>query len=548
MKKNWKYLMCFIIWIVVFIIIRNMHVPYIPDFFNISNFSEAIVNDYFKMLCGITATIFAILLAVITFGFELLGNNSRRRKRINILSKWPVSLVISIPVSIIIFSFFSAFTIFNLNQVNDITTAYFIGFLFIIFVIILFPFTIYLLKEIVSFNEVEKKIKQFSGIKEYDSFIKDELIYHVQQFDIEAYNKILNILSHHSLSLIGNTSNREQTNRILQSLIEVWKIGNIDALRVGEQQYFNSIFFNLKGLYEHAAKNNSLLLHYQSLEQFIRIEIDLLKVNNCINSLAYVAKTLSEIFLHQLEHNCPPQKTISNLYWAYEKKDAPYGYDKDADIQWDYIIHILWEINHIHKIAVDLKSKFLFESVKSILNDILFNLNFNKSIKLEKYQEASIVNEIYDSRTQYALLALKNGIFQDDTEVNLINIQELADYIRQKKIFAKNLIDNLEEYALKCHKNNKLSYSTISCIGKLGKLISLKYKNNLIVQNIFFSIVELLNKLKTEIQKDINHHENTNYNLIKKELKYLKDSLIRVDDISITEKTTFRIDEILNSF
>ena len=72
MKGILKYLIASAIWIVVFIIIRNINTGFISDTFQLANFSAENTHEYFKLICEITASIFAILMAVISLGYELL--------------------------------------------------------------------------------------------------------------------------------------------------------------------------------------------------------------------------------------------------------------------------------------------------------------------------------------------------------------------------------------------------------------------------------------------------------------------------------------------
>ncbi len=549
MKVAVKYLIGVCLWLIVFIIIRNVHSSYVADFFSLANFTSESTHEYFKLICEITASIFAILLAVITFGFELLGKNSRRRKRFNFLSKWWVSFVISVPVVIIIFSLYSAFSIQNLNQTNDLTTTYFLGIMFVCFVLSLFPFTVFLISKTDTVNDVKKLISQFTEGKEFDSEITNELFYYIQEFDRDAYNNhLLSHLSQHCLSLIGDASNRQKVNSIFQSLTKVWEAGNIDATRINEQQYFVSVWLSVKDIYVHAAKHKSFLLHYQAIEDFIRIQVEYLAVNNSIEGLSSAAKTLSEIYLHQLKYNCPKQETIRDLYWANGEKEAP-NPSMDSDLQWDHINNILWQLHQLQKGSIELKSKHLYETVKFELSSILFSLRYNYDLKLGDYQESYIVYEIFSFQKYYAETALEKRMFQNSVEAFHFSVHEIADYIKKQKIFAADLVKQIEDYLLYCQKYNYLDdFMSIRDLGGLARVISMEYTNNATVQNEFLSIVEILAKLKTEIEKQVNFSENKNHNEIKRELESLKDRVIKMPTSPKSQATINRIDEIIKSF
>lgn len=297
-----------------------------------------------------------------------------------------------------------------------------------------------------------------------------------------------------------------------------------------------------------AAKQKSFLLHYQAIEDFIRIQIEYLAVKNSIEGLASAAKILSEIYLYQVQYNCPDQESISELYWANEDKDAPNPHP-DADLQWDHISNILWDLHQLQKVAIDLRSKYLFEAVKFELDYILFNLRYSRTIKLGIYQEAFIFIEIYSFQMHYALLALENGVFKNSVEAYHFSSHRLSDCIKNEKYFANDLINQLKDYILTCQKNNYLDDSmTVMDLGGLGRAISMEYASNQTVQNEFLSIVQILAELKTEIEKQGNFLENKNYIGIKDELESLKNRLVAMNQTPITGATIAKIDEVLIAY
>jgi hypothetical protein len=66
MKITKKYFGGIFLWLIASIIIRNIHSSCFVDYFNLENFTPESTHEYFKLICEITATVFAILLAVIT--------------------------------------------------------------------------------------------------------------------------------------------------------------------------------------------------------------------------------------------------------------------------------------------------------------------------------------------------------------------------------------------------------------------------------------------------------------------------------------------------
>lgn len=549
MKSLSKYLLGILLYFILYNLATSVERGIFTDYFSLSNFSQAATNDYFKLICEITASIFAILLAVITFGFDLLGNNARRRKKFNFLTKWWVALITSTAVSIILISFYSSFKTQDLSQTSNLTSAYFIGISFVLFVLGLFPFTILLLSKTDTINDVEKIIKEYSGKEDFNSLIADELIFYIQEFDRDAYkNHLFPKLNEHILGLIGDANNRQQTNFILQSLLKIWKEGNSEGIRVGDQRYFDLLWKSIEAIYEHAAKRKSKLLHYQPIEDFIRLQIEFLCLNHHISGLAAGVQSLSSIYLKQLQDNCPSEITINDLYWEYEDKFAPSG-NQDSDLQWDHINNIMWEIDSLYKIAIELKSKYLFEVIEFEVSSILFNLRYDEVINLGTYQEASIFTNIFSIQFQHAKTALRCNLVESSDDITFFSTFELSEYVESEKIFAKEIIDQFGEYLLACQKIKCLGqYHGIKDLGGIGRLILRKYSQSLTVQVIFSSIIEILCKLNLEIERQESCQNNTNHNQIKKELQSLKNHLIKIDTVSAKNEQVIRIDEILKAF
>ena len=154
-----------------------------------------------------------------------------------------------------------------------------------------------------------------------------------------------------------------------------------------------------------------------------------------------------------MQFNCPKQETIRDLYWANEDRDAPNPHP-DADLQWNHINEILWQLHQLQKNAVELKSKHLFETVKGKLGSILFNLRYNYDLKLGNYQERFIVFQIFSFQTWYAQLALESGMFKYAYEAFHFSSFEISDYVKEQKIFAGDIVKQIEDYLLYCQKNN----------------------------------------------------------------------------------------------
>lgn len=544
-----KYIYWCVVWLIAYLAIRQISNGYFSDALNLHSFSQTSTTEYFKLICGATSTIFAILISVVTFSYGLLGKSSRRRKRFSIISNWLVSFYISVAVAVIIFSLYSCFTIPNLSLDKDLTTAYFIGILFISFVILLLPFTIYTLKKDNTIPEIKKKISQKTDEIKFETLpnqITDELIYYIQELDSDAYYQILTALNNKFLLLIANKTDERQPNRLLKTVLKVWDIGNVKAKRENEIQYFNTIWIQVEELYKYAAKEKLFLLKYNSLNEFIGIQIEFLAAFNCIDGLKTGAKTLSSIFQTQLKCNSRPEETISELYWTYIDDDAPNPII-DNGLHWGKITELLREIGVIQSVAIELKSKELFEVVSFELDYISSNIKFNFYSELGKYQEAEIVEKIYSSLTYYAYQALESGLYKNSEEAYHFGIDDLKDAILNNKEYVKDVLKTITKYIIDCQKIKVLHKNAIQNLAKLARPITKIYLSNEIAKSIFNSIIDIFKLLKEMIEEENNLVENENYQELKTQLTSIREYQNKLVNPLTTEMLN-QMDNILDSF
>ncbi|MCD4664017.1 MAG: hypothetical protein K8R68_02025, partial [Bacteroidales bacterium] len=253
--------------IYLFICFHNPEI--FPDWLNLSEIDP---SGYFELIILSTASIFGILIAVILLSFEFTIQSSLKHREDNILSNKYVTNIVSIAVSIIILGLISYSQIQVFNDSYELTLTYFIGLLFIAFIILIYPAARAILGTTNTLRESKKQIKSL-GLDHFNDIyslsktkfiskdntialvnIRHELTITVRNCDYEAYTVLLQELNNKAIELIDSGQNRQITDTVFRGLSFIWKAGNFEALRVGNYQYFDTVWECVEELYEFASK------------------------------------------------------------------------------------------------------------------------------------------------------------------------------------------------------------------------------------------------------------------------------------------------------
>lgn len=556
-----KYLLA-IISFLIYLIIKWNNIQLIPDLLNLNKCSP---SDYFSLLIGTTASIFGILITVILLTFEWLKHISFKNSEENILNKNVVTNFVSIAISIIILSFISYIYIQNFNEGSNLTEAYFIGILFVLFIVFLFPVTKSILDTANTLNKTKREIDnlafdhfkqiQFSEDNKFISknsnitlvMIRQELLSAVRESDYEVYSIILEKLNSKVIALVGNGENRQECDLTLQGVTFVWKASVFEALRVGNHQYYETIWECIQELYEYAANEKVPLLHYQYLEFFIRDFISFLNRNNLNDSLATGVKIFSTCFKLQLKYNCPNQENISELYYLFEK-ESKVLHNVHETLQWNHINELVRLINTIQSSAIDRSDKELFGVCKFELKQILHEINYGYFANIGNYQEGYIVITIIADQSYYGFVANQEKLFKDSMWSYDIDPALIRDYIVNQKFYVGRVLSDISDFIIKSLRQETLDqYISLNDWGGLGRLLSQHYSENKLAKKSLFYIVETFEMLKNEIEISNLATQAKIYNEIKKQITSIKNSLLRVE-INKSDKIIEKIDSVLIQF
>jgi hypothetical protein len=503
-------------------------------------------SNYFELLISSTTSIFGILVAVILLTFEFGKQDSFRKKEANIFTKPIVTIFVSLAISVIILSLISYVNIQNFNQSNTLTIGYFLGFLFAVFIGLIFPAIKTILETANTLKFTIKEIQNLS-IEDFENLliiqdrklilkdrklaiirVRQELVNTVRECDYEAYTTILVAINNQTIKLIKKGKDRNICDTVLRGVTFIWNEGSLEALRVGNNQYFETIWACNKELYEYAAIEKIYLLHYQPLHFFQWDFIKFLARNKLGDALSSGAKTLTIILKQNLKLNCPPQEEISDLYDIYKDKN-PVSHNSESSLQWDSILEFVFLINDIQNLSIENNDKVLYDTCRFEFEYFLREIDYSyKNIGL--YQEAYIIGSIISHLTNNAQNAFEASLFNQTSHTFDIDTSFISDLIKNEKFYVKRILQNISDLIIISQRKEKLDdYFTLNSWGALGRHISEPYFTNETAKEALHFILDTLDTLKHEIEKNQLPFQARNYNEIKDQFVSIRRWLCKYD-------------------
>ncbi|MCL3782700.1 hypothetical protein EMN47_20125 [Prolixibacteraceae bacterium JC049] len=548
--------------VVIYVLLKFINLEIFPDYLKLSSIDP---TNYFALIIGSTASIFGVLIAVILLTFQFVKTNAFRRKDGNILTKAIVTNLVGIAVSIIILTLLSYLTIHDFKQSNNLSIAYFHGMIFIGFIISIYPAA----KEILgTANTLKNTIEEIQNLTierfvevstlKNDKFIskknnlplirvRQELLNYVSESDYEAYTLMLVELNNKAIEIIGSGQNRELTGVVFRGATLVWNAGNFEALRVGNYQFYETIWECIEELYEYAAKEKIYLLHFEELDFFLRDYVKFLARNKLGDSLSSGAKVFSTILKQNLKFNCPPQEEINDLYFMFDDgKKMPHHID--SSIQWDKINEFIYLLNNIQTTSIEIVDKELFDTCRFELEYIVKEIGWNEFPNIKVYQEAYIVQRIIAHQTYNGFIANDENLYKESMWSFHIDTSFISNLIKEEKFYVGRILEDISDFIIKSQRKERLdNYISLNYWGALGRQISKVYLENETAQIAMKYILDTFDKLKEEIENNQLPYQAKNYNEIKKQCESLKQWLKKDNEgkeIPIIERT----EKIIDSF
>lgn len=562
MIKTIRRYYIYLIVILIYLELKFYNIELFPDLLNLSSINS---TSFFELLISATTSIFGILIAVILLTFEFVKHTAFRRKEKNILTNAIVTNIVSVAISVIILSLISYLSIQDFKQSNNLSIAYFLGFLFVIFIISIFPATKKILETANTLKNTKEEIqnltleqfKEILTLKD-DKFIskdnkfalvriRHELLNSVRECDYEAYTAILEELNNKAIELIGNGDNRQTTEIVFRGISFIWNAGNFEALRVGNYQFYETIWECVEELYEYAAKKKIYLLHFEFVDSFVRDFVKFCSRNKLGDSLSTAAKILSNIFKQNLKFNCPPQEEINELYYIYEDGNKMQHFISSS-IQWDKINEFVSLINTIQTNAIENIDKELYDTCRYELEYIVKEIGHGNFPEIKIYQEAYIIVGIISHQTYNAYNANEEELFKESMWTFRIDTGFIADLIQKEKFYVKRILQDISDFIIKSQRKERLDeFFSLNYWGALGRHISKYYLANETAQKAMEYILDTLDALKQEIESTQLPNQAKNYNEIKKQFESIKTWLLN-DNKDKEIPIIKRIDESLQKF
>lgn len=433
---NIKYTALIACCIAAYMLVYSCDKGVIPDLFGFSNYLNQDVTGYFKSIYEITFSSFGVLVAVIILGVQMIGDSSLRVNRVNLLESNFVIIFNTLALTLTTSSLISSILIHDFHSVGNISIAYFVLILFLIYLFSLIYLVYWIIQKSNPLKSIRKQIFNTKLVREeFDKLITNELIISIRKRDKNAYeNLILKELVKKTISDLESDKSRALYPKTLKRIISVWKSGNIDATREGENWYFNEVWEGVREIYEYASNTKSDYRDYNELEFFTWEQIEYLKETKNVDGLLFAAQRFGEIFWYSLKNNCPNQHKISDLIWQYQDSDKvieiPENADTNEEIKWDKILEFLNTLGSVMNASIDLKSIFLLKRVSFVNDQFIFNRLYVREFSLGDWQENYIIWQIYSLKNHYQLKAIETGLINELQKYYPFNNRDLISFCK----------------------------------------------------------------------------------------------------------------------
>lgn len=566
-KEKWLLLITIILFLLILFTPIAQKYAFVPDYLNFSKLQSA--DDFFSLIIGAIASIFGILMAVIILSVEFFKEKLDKNNYLNPFDNHLIKNSIYLSVNIISFSFLSYIMIDKFNNSKYITIGYFIAALFVIYVYSVFPILKNIINSSSQIKQVLEMIKKLEIIdyKEFSKYsykeknpdsnlrkIKNEIDTYILENKINSYEVILEKILEKTIKLIGDGSNRENCDILIDAL--TWLLGENckTAIRVNDSKYFDCVWNSINSIYLFAADKKIELINLQELESFIYFDIkNLYKHFKNTISLGNALNVIENSFNANITKNCPKQEDIWELINLYEKNHHTDS-NFTTSFNWNHIITIIDFIFDIQDISIELIDKDLFEECNHRINKMCFNIIF-KFDNLGQYQKGYLIWQKITKSYYKSSVALERGLYFNT--LDCYNIHEnLLKTIIQNEILKEEdirvILKTLGNYLFTDMKNKKLNsdytYGTFGNFCRIGINSIKKYKMSTLNKNVVDYFINYFTNLKFFIEKEGIENYVNEYTSIKSAISHFINVYQNFEVLKLDDEQVKKWTEILNDF
>lgn len=531
---------------VIFFTLMKINFNLVPDFFGLSETKEP--EKIAETIISVISSVLGISLALILLGFEIFRHRLGRIGTNRLLANKHVIFIISIQISLLLYSF--VFLILMGKEVDnkELTVLYFLSIIFIFSIISLFFSGKQILSETESKKYVQEECEKIvpqnvAKIIGYNHGMVDfeKELEHIDSSPFiilrDLGEKYAKDNSHHMaayiiyestkkfIPFISDKFERRALGEFYKALFIIWN-GIVDeSVRNNGYQSLKQILNSFLLVHNYHADNKVGLIRTEFLEDYMKDFIGKLLLNNQDDVAINGLMTIESIYKTHLEKSIPDENQLDSLSYIYEENEIPnISHNTELEIQWDFIAEHLPRLLELYaNKSIEYKKervlRFTFISIQELIR-------ITNDSKMGQYQKHFVIIGLYMNLSFLIRKAFDDDVIDAYSAISAFEFTTLNDVISNKPKYTEQLFyflcDLFMHIIERENTNVHLSFLTRrTTFAPFRKLFQIHEKGDALTETVD-KVLNFLTYLKQHFEKDIASNYN-NYLSLLEELNSMKD-------------------------
>ncbi|MCK4252418.1 hypothetical protein KAX97_13295 [candidate division WOR-3 bacterium] len=490
-------------------------------FFEIEIATMSIIQNapnLLTIIIGALASILGIIIAVMLVAFEILRKSYNIYAFKTFFKNEKLIELVTLYVSTIIISSITLILISDPIAPNDIILVYFSIALFVISLLVLFPYS----SEIISSAQPKEKIRglvnqiksfhQFNPASICNSHLEENPIFVLSEVGIRTLRDndlftpqfILQTIEKRSLELLKKLPPNticSSVNNIVKAYLEVIKSISYHAIKLQQESILWTTLSIIAKIHNIYAEKKIPWHEVFEINKFIENYLEKLLASDLDNITASGLYMVESIMIQHLKKNIPQENEITSLHFQTKEIERVRS-DPDKELQWNHVTHdYIGILSNITEKAIDLKKSEILSvglrAVRGVGRDVL-------KMQLGDLQKQHIIRSC-DYYMKYLISkSVETGLYGKTYIFYPFNFFYLIEALELKKEFSKDPLIKCYEILRLLNKNELLDFTTLNELASVGRRCVQKIDEHSIYKEALIFIINVFNKLRIEIEIQLN--------------------------------------------
>lgn len=509
--------------------------PKLPNFLEIKDTSSAIT--ILAVIVGALASILGIIIAILLVALEILRKTYTTYALRTLFENKQLKILFISYVSTIIVSILAIASLSDPLEPRDIGLTYFSLYLFIICISTLFPYS----KQIIASSESKERITNlvnrihYSAVsyfsrfrppvspKRYIASMETNPIFILSEVSIRALkdddrlipNFVLFESTNKLLNMLDTADDKRET---INAFLIILKNTARVAIRSRQEGILRSVIYCIEGIHDFCAEKRIPWHEVIELNEFLEDMLeDSIKVG-LGNTVGFGFSRIQSIMKVHLDKNIPGEDEISDLHIRTGKK-VPH--DTEKTVQWDQVsTEYIRMISNLVEKSIEYKfgqavSTGLF-TLKTIASGVIGS-------ELGDLQKEQIVADCYFHAKSLTLKCVDENLYRRITGLSPFNFHDIIDALKKETAFSRIPLGEFSDLIIKLAQKSSLDTFVLNQLAGIGRYVVGKLDGNKLYKEALLFIIDVLNRLREIIEKDLSEEKKRIYLAINSQTESLKD-------------------------